>query len=94
MANERYVIFMSQYAVHVDFIAHKTFTEAWEYAKTLIDTLEASGSSIKRTHASAEQCLMEHTKGRALEGCVNMWSIATYLKHNNWTHAFIGRIFV
>ena len=94
MENERYVIFMSQYAVHADFVTHKTFEEAWEYAKTLIDTLEASGSSIKRTHASAKECLEADLEGRRYGGALNMWSIATYLNRHDWTHAFIARIVV
>jgi hypothetical protein len=94
MENERYVIFMSKNSVHVDFVKHKTFEEAWEYAKTSFDTLEASGSSIKLTHASAEQCLKYDPKGRAHGGAMNMWSIATYLNGHDWTHAFIARIVV
>jgi len=84
---------MSQNAVHVDFVAHKTFEEAWEYAKTLFDSLKASGLHIKLTHDSAEQCLKDDPEGLARGGAV--WSIATYLnRYYDWTHALIKRIVV
>ena len=72
------MLFMSQYAVHLDNRGHKTFADAWNYAKEFVDKMSESGSKIRRIHDSVESCLASNPEGRVFGSSSQMWEFARY----------------
>jgi hypothetical protein len=104
--SEVFVLFLSQFAVHLDNRGHKTFADAWNHAKEFVDKMTSMGSKIRRMHDSVESCLASNPSGRVYGSTGQMWEFARYENSNTEPHcsdcfeerkmskAFIARIII
>jgi hypothetical protein len=93
MSNERFIIFMSQYAVHVDSRTHKTFAEAWEQLNKIVTDM-GNGTRLKRMYDTADECLKANPDGRVFGSLTQMWEFGRYEYPNTWGVDHLSKAFI